>query len=76
MRVRKILIPGLFCLSILLAAPANADMTYGFCGITNNNLGDVAIGEAQLNVTVSDLGLECRDLGVPGCVQIRERTNS
>ena len=35
---------------------ARANVTYSFDGITSNNVGDVAIGEAQLSVTVSDAG--------------------
>jgi len=40
---------------VLAAAPAGAD-TFGFYNITANDLGDAAIGEAQLFVDVTDNG--------------------
>jgi hypothetical protein len=45
-------------LCVCVAAPACADMhTYGFDCITNKTAANVAIGEAQLTVDVSDHGL-------------------
>ena len=49
-----------FGAAALLIAPAKADATainYGFGCITQSNVGDCAIGEAQMTVTVSDDGL-------------------
>lgn len=40
----------------LFAGPAAAGVVYSFEGITNNNPADVATGEAQLSVDVSDAG--------------------
>src|SRR5262245_26656672 len=40
----------------LRADPAAAGLVYWFHGITNNNAVDVAIGQAQLSVDVSDAG--------------------
>lgn len=39
------------------AAAASAGTTYSFSGITSNSAGDVAIGESQLSMEVSDGGL-------------------
>ena len=43
-------------LILILSAPAQAAPTLGFEAITNNNPGDVAIGEAQLTVELFDRG--------------------
>lgn len=40
----------------LMATQANADSVYGFSAITANNVADTTTGEAQLQVTVQDLG--------------------
>ena len=39
-----------FVAAVTFASVASAGATYGFTGITNNNAGDTAIGEAQLSV--------------------------
>lgn len=50
---------GALAALVLIAAPVWAGPhTYGFSSITNNNAGDVAIGEAQLSVDVSDPGAQ------------------
>ncbi len=47
----KHLLPALpLLLAGLFTSPAEAGFTYGFAGITNNNAGDVAIGEHQIKV--------------------------
>ena len=43
-----------FAIVLAVAAPGRADFTLTFFGVTNNIPGDVAIGEAQVFVTVSD----------------------
>lgn len=43
----------IFC---AISVPASALVTYSFSGITNNNPGDVLIGEAQLSMELSDPG--------------------
>jgi len=40
----------------VIAFNANANMVYQFDGVTSNNNGDVAIGEGQLNLEVSEFG--------------------
>ena len=41
---------------LVVATQASADTVYGFTAISSNNAGNVAIGEAQLSMTVSDMG--------------------
>lgn len=45
-----------------LVAPAQAGVIYGFDSITNNNPGDVFIGEAQLQLEVEDAGAGMADM--------------
>lgn len=41
---------------LMLAVSVQAGPTLGFVGVTNNLVSDVMIGEAQMSVTVDDLG--------------------
>ena len=52
--MKKLILAFIF-LGIFVAGPAHADL-FGFDCITNNLLGDAAIGEAQLSVDVTDAG--------------------
>lgn len=47
---------GSLAIGLLAFAPSASALTLGFTCITNNNATDCATGEAQLTVTVSDLG--------------------
>jgi hypothetical protein len=53
MKTKTILLVAVFC---AVSIPASALVTYNFTGITNNDPGDVAIGEAQLFLDVEDPG--------------------
>ena len=54
MKIRRILL--LLFVSFALTSTASAAITYTFSGITNNDPGDTAIGEAQLTMELSDPG--------------------
>lgn len=43
-----------FVAAVAFTSAASAGATYGFTGITNNNAGDTAIGEAQFSVELID----------------------
>ena len=52
--MKKLILAFIF-LAIFIAGPAHA-LQFGFTHITNNNAGDVTIGETQLFVDVTDAG--------------------
>lgn len=54
--MRAIPIATLTILTGLLTASADAGFNYGFYGATNRNAANVAIGESQLGLTVTDAG--------------------
>jgi len=56
MRSRSLIVGGVLGAALALAPPARADLTLGFGGISANSVVDTAIGEAQLQVTVSAAG--------------------
>lgn len=50
-------------LAVTMSASARADsVSYAFFNITNNNAGDAAIGEAQLSVEVTDIGVDANEV--------------
>ena len=55
----------------LVASTAEASIIYGFKGVTANNLVDVAIGEAQLSVEITDTTLDGGLYGAVGPNQIQ-----
>lgn len=56
MKKMKTALLAVTALLLIIAMPAQAQTTLGFGCITNNDIGDAAIGEAQLFVDVEDAG--------------------
>lgn len=54
--MRALLCATVAALTGLVTVPAEAGFNYGFYGATNRNAANVAIGESQLGLSVSDAG--------------------